>query len=300
MNWDHLDITNASKLLLNKVELWIEAFIAALPNIVVAVIVIVLSFLIGKIIRKLSAKLVGKITHNKAVVRLLQTLIYITVVTTGIFVALGILNLDKTVTSLLAGAGVIGLALGFAFQEIAANFIAGVLLAFRKPFSIGDLVEIGNYYGKVTNINMRTTTIQTLQGLDAIIPNKKMFTEAFINYTANDSRRMDLSVGVSYGDDLDKVEKLAIESLEKIKERDDTKDIEFYYKEFGGSSINFDIRVWLKFKGEKDYLKVRHEAIKQIKLAFDANDVDIPFPIRTLDFGIKGGQNLADSLKGSE
>lgn len=297
MDWSKLDITNASKILLNKIEGWIEGFIAGLPNFIVAVCVIFISFLLAKGVKVLSSKLVGKVTHNKAVARLLQTIIYLIVVTTGIFVALGILNLDKTVTSLLAGAGVIGLALGFAFQEIAANFIAGILIAFRKPFSIGDLVEMGDYYGKVTNMNMRTTTITTLQGLDAIIPNKKMFTEPFMNYTSNDGRRMDLSVGVSYGDDLEKVEEVTLNCIQNLEERDKSKDVEFFYKEFGSSSINFDIRVWLKFKEEKDFLTVRHKAVKLIKKAFDENDIDIPFPIRTLNFGIRGGKDLAHSLE---
>ncbi|MBG59026.1 MAG: mechanosensitive ion channel protein MscS [Peredibacter sp.] len=296
MDWSRLDITNASKILINKIEGWIEGFIAGLPNFIVAIVVILLSFLIAKGVRKLSSKLVDKVTHNKAVGRLLQTLIYLTVVFSGIFVALGILNLDKTVTSLLAGAGVIGLALGFAFQEIAANFIAGILIAFRKPFSIGDLVEMGQYYGKVTNMNMRTTTITTLQGLDAIIPNKKMFTEAFMNYTSNNERRMDLGVGVSYGDDLEKVEEVTISCLEKIEDRDTSKDIEFFYTDFGASSINFDVRVWLKFREEKDFLRIRHKAVKEIKKAFDDNDIDIPFPIRTLNFDIRGGKDLAHSL----
>lgn len=291
-----LDITNASKLLTDKLESWVEGFITALPNALVAALVFLVAFFASKLIRKVSGSLLDRVTENSAVANLLKNTIYIISLVTGAFIALEIMNLDKTVTSLLAGAGVIGLALGFAFQEIAANFIAGVLIAFRKPFKLGDLVKLEDYYGKVTDINMRTTTITTLQGLDVIVPNKKLFTEPFMNYTLTNKRRMDLSVGVSYGDDLQKVEDLVRSTLAGLDSRDKNKDIEFFYKEFGDSSINFDVRVWHSFSGEKDFLQIQHESIKAIKKAFDQNDITIPFPIRTLDFGIKGGATLSEEM----
>ena len=118
---------------------------------------------------------------------------------------LSILQLDKAVTSILAGAGIIGLALAFAFQDIAANFISGIFISFRKPIKLGDVVKINDYMGKVEQINLRDTIILTFQGQMVIIPNKDVFQSPIENYSLLGRRRLDLVVGVSYGDDLEKV-----------------------------------------------------------------------------------------------
>lgn len=261
-----------------------------------AAVVVIGFILLAKLARNIASRVFPKISQNSAVNSLLANIIYIFVFIIGVFTALGILNLDKTVTSLLAGAGVLGLALGFAFQEIAANFIAGIFIAFRKPYSVGDIIKIDDFFGTVDTINMRVTYIKTPQGLMAIIPNKKMFTDPLINYTNTPDRRMDLSVGVSYGDDLREVKRITFECLKDCVGRDKEKDIEIFFKEFGDSSINFDVRIWHKFKAQKDFLRVRDDAVLRIKEAFDKNDITIPFPIRTLDFGIKGGETLSSMM----
>lgn len=294
---EDFNITDATKLILGKVEVWIEGFIKSLPNMLMAILVVVGFYIAARLACRVARNVFPRISHNRAVNNLLENIIFLIVVLIGIFTALGILNLDKTVTSLLAGAGVLGLALGFAFQEIAANFIAGIFIAFRKPYSVGDIIEIDDYFGTVEAINMRVTYIRTPQGLSAIIPNKKMFTDPLVNYTDTPGRRMDLDVGVSYGDDLRKVKKITFDCLKDTSGRDKDKDIEIFYKEFGDSSINFVVRIWLKYRSQKDYLQVRDDAIIRIKEAYDQNDIMIPFPIRTLDFGIKGGEKLSEMIQ---
>ena len=143
---------------------------------------------------------------------------------------------------------------------------------------------------------MRTTSLTTFDGLEVIIPNKTMFTETFINYTTTPKRRVDLSVGVSYGDDLEKVEEITINALQDVPNRINNKDVEFYYEEFDSSSINFVARVWIHYPGNQSFLMARHEMVKRIKKAFDKSNITIPFPIRTMDFGIKGGLPLDQSL----
>ncbi len=159
----------------------------------------------------------------------------------GVFTTLGILNLDKTVASLLAGAGVIGLAIGFAFQEI-------------------------------------------------------MFTKAVTNYTRTPERRVEIDVGISYGENLRQVEKVARAAVAQIPGRISDRDTDFYYYSFGDSSINFHLRFWIEYRQQRDYSLAVHLAIVAVKEAFDQNKITIPFPIRTLDFGIKGGLPLNPSL----
>ncbi|MAE74795.1 MAG: mechanosensitive ion channel protein MscS [Bdellovibrionaceae bacterium] len=288
--------TEAYKLLTEELESWFEVAIKALPNLVVAILVLLVFAGIAKLARKLIKKLSKKIVDNEAVTGLLETLTQFIVMAVGVFMALGILNLDKTVTSLLAGAGVIGLALGFAFQEIASNFVSGILIAFREPYKLGDIIEIDGHQGTVTKIELRTTSITTFQGLEVIIPNKRMFTETFTNYTTTPRRRIDLEVGVSYGDKLDEAVDVTKKALEGIDGRLESEEVQIYFTEFGSSSINFVAHIWIPYPANPNFLEVRHKAIMAIKSAFEENDLTIPYPIRTLDFGIKGGQPLHTQL----
>ena len=244
--------------------------------------------------RNIGQKVLRRISHNHAVNNLLVTVIYVAVLTIGFFVALTIVGLDGAVTSLLAGVGIVGLALGFAFQDIAANFISGVLIAVGQPFRVGDIIKSGDNFGTVTDINLRTTTVRTFQGIEVLIPNKNLFQEVVENYTNTHDRRVDLTVGVSYGDDLEKVKELTIEAIKNLKSIDTRREVSLFYSEFGDSSINFSIRFWAKTAGQFDYLQAQSDGIMAIKRVFDENDITIPFPIRTLDFGIKGGEKLSE------
>lgn len=215
-----------------------------------------------------------------------------------IFISLSILQLDKAVTSILAGAGIIGLALAFAFQDIAANFICGIFISLRKPINIDDIVKIKDYMGKVNNINLRDTVMHTFQGQIVIIPNKDVFQNPIVNYTMLGKRRFDLNIGISYGEDLERVKEITLEAVKGIDGLAEGEETTFYYEGFGDSSINFIIRLWAKSPEQAIWLKVGSEAIMKIKKAYNENDIMIPFPIRTLDFGIKGGVPLKDvSLK---
>ena len=289
-----IKIADAVKLITDKIESWLEQLIVLLPNLVIAIIVALLFIVIAKTVRNLSGKVLHRISHNHAVNNLLITVTYVTVLTIGFFVALTIVGLDGAVTSLLAGVGIVGLALGFAFQDIAANFISGVLIAVGQPFRVGDIIKSGDNFGTVTNINLRTTTVRTFQGIEVLIPNKNLFQEVVENYTNTRDRRVDLAVGVSYGDDLEKVKNLTVEAIKPLDSIDSRREVSLFYTEFGDSSINFSVRFWAKTAGQADFLQAQSDGIMAIKKVFDENDITIPFPIRTLDFGIKGGEKLSE------
>jgi len=294
---DTNQINNSYNIVAGKVESWITGFIEMLPNLVVALLILILFYVIGKFARKAVSNLLGKISANKTITNLLETIISISILGIGVFIALSVLQLDGAVTSLLAGAGIIGLALGFAFQDIASNFISGVILSIRHPFGIGDIISTNDYYGTVTKLNLRNTILRTVTGQIVYIPNKKVFENPLENFTSTGERRIDLSCGVSYGDDLEKARDVATQAVNKLEHIQSEKGIEFYFEEFGDSSINFKIRFWVAFSKNPDFWNARSEAIIAITKAFDENDIMIPFPIRTLDFGIKGGEKLDGMLK---
>lgn len=289
-------MSDAFSKLLEKLELWLNTFVTMLPNVLVALVVLIIAIIISRSVRGIATKSLYRISSNRTANTIIISLSQITIILIGVFVALGILNLDKTVTSLLAGVGIAGLALGFAFKEAASNFISGVYMAFKSPINEGDLVKYEDIYGNVKRIGLRATTIKTLQGQDVVIPNRLIFENTFTHFTGNGERRIDLNVGISYGDDLQKVEEVTLHAIKKLEFLLPGKPVDLYYHEFGSSSINFTVRYWISFTKETDYLHALSEGIKSIKKAYNENDITITFPIRTLDFGIKGGTTLAEML----
>lgn len=248
-----MDINEAVKTVYEKLNGWIEAFVSMLPNMAVSVLLLILFYLLAKLGRKIFARIFRKASHNKALETLFSSVVYYTILGLGIFIVLGILQLDKAVTSLLAGIGVVGLALGFAFQDIAANFVSGIIIAFRKPFHVEDIIEVSGHMGRVARTNLRVTVIRTFQGQEVYIPNKDVLQNPIINYSALGKRRIDLSVGISYGDDLPKVESLVTDTVGKLQGVIDTEDMVFDYQEFGDSSINFNIRFWIAYPDQPGF-----------------------------------------------
>jgi small conductance mechanosensitive channel len=289
-----MDFNKAYDLITEKIETWVSTIIKLLPNIVLAAVVIVIGFLLAKFIRKYSVKIIRKFSQIQTINNLFGSIIYVVVILITFFTALNIIGLDKAVTTVLAGAGILGLALAFAFQDVAANLMSGIFMSFRHPFDLGDLVNVDNKMGRIEAINLRDTTLITLQGQRLIIPNKAVFQNTIENFSSTGMRRLDITVGISYGDDLAKVKKVVLAAVEQIEERDPNRQPEFFYKAFGDSSINFDLRIWLKGEEQIIFLKAQSDAIMLIKKAFDQNEITIPFPIRTLDFGIKGGKTLSE------
>lgn len=271
---------------------WIKTFIQMLPNVMLAALIVVIAWLLARLARYWSKRLVAKMTDSLTLRRLIGNSVYLLVVLIGLFGALSILHLDKTVTSILAGAGIIGLALGFAFQDIAANFISGITMAAQRPIRVGELIGTNDHIGTVERIDLRTTELRDLQGIQIIIPNKDIFQSVLMNYTRHGIRRVDIGVGVSYGDDLQKAERVTIEAVRSVPERLQDHEVELYYQGFGDSSIDLEVRFWINATSNAHYNDMRSRAIKAIKSAYDREGITIPFPIRTLDFGIKGGQKL--------
>ena len=287
---------NAIQIVTEKIGGWIDQVISMLPNFVIAVLVLIVFYLISRLLTKIIRGTLSKLTHNVAVVKLIESFTRIGVMIAALFIALGIMELEKTVTSLLAGVGIIGLAIGFAFKDAIANFLSGIYITFKSTVNVGDIMEFDNHMGTVSSIGLRAVKINTFQGQEVVIPNRLIFEDIYTHYTVNHIRRIDLNVGVSYGEDLQKVEDTTLSAIEKIDYLLKSKPIDLYYLEFGDSSINFVVRYWVNFHKQTDYLKALSDGIKNIKSAYDANDITIPFPIRTLDFGIKGGKTLTEVL----
>lgn len=291
-----LQIKETTTLITEKISGWLATGIKMLPNIAVAILIVIIFYFLAKLGRYSIRKIDQKTSGNTAIMKLFANTVFSVILLLGLFAALSAVQLDKTVTSLLAGAGIIGLALGFAFQDTAANFLAGVIMAIKRPIRLGDIIKTDDEMGTVSELNFRATTIRSFQGQDIIIPNKNVLYNKIINYSRSGSRRLDLSVGVSYGDDLATVKKVTLDAVRDLNNLDKAKDKFLWFEEFGSSSINFTLAIWMNNERQADYRTFKSDAIMAIKKAFDQNDITIPYPIRTLDFGIKGGEKLSEMV----
>jgi len=292
-----MDLNQALQDGLAKVIGWVEALIQNLPEIVSAILIVVVFSVLARIARDIVRRVMDRVTDHGPVKSLMGKAAYLALWALGVFIALGVLELDQAVTSLLAGLGILGLALGFAFQDIAQNFIAGILMTIRRPFTDGDLIETNGFRGRVEDIDLRATQLRTPQGELVRIPNGSVYGNPITNYTEPPQRRMDLACGVSYGDDLEEARRVALDAMEDVAHRDPARDPEFFYEEFGGSSIDFVVRVWLEDSEQGTFLAARSDAVVRLKKAFDESDIGIPFPITTLDFSQAGTRVLDEPLQ---
>ncbi len=276
--------------LLEKLSGWLDSAILALPNILLAALFLVFSLYFARRLKKLTQQFLGKTKVNKTVSGLLSNLAVAVFMLIALFVMLNILNLSDAVTALLGTAGVAGLAIGLALQDPLVNLFSGVVMSVRDYYKVGDLVETNDHFGKIEKINLRSTVILTPDGQEVVIPNKDVLANPLKNFSHKRRRRIDIACGVAYGDDLEKVKEIAKAAIrDSGMDINEIRPIEMFYTEFGDSSVNFTLRFWKNLVEQEDYLLAKDQAIIALKKAFDKNNITIPFPIRTLDFGVVGG-----------
>lgn len=175
--------------------------------------------------------------------------------------------------------GLLSVGIGFGLQNVTSNFVAGLILLFERPIKIGDRVTIGGTVGDVVEINMRSTTIRTLNNIAIIVPNSEFISSRVVNWSHGDSTvRLDLPVGVSYGSDLDLVVRVLCEVAEENGKVLKEPAPEVFFAGFGDSSWNLELRLWLADLGH--YYKIQTEINSAIVRKFRVYDIEIPFPQR--------------------
>lgn len=282
---------NIEKLITN----WEETVTNFFPKLLLAIIVLLAFIVLAKVAKILCLRFYAKaIKVHPEVAGLVSAIIYFFFMLSGVFLALQVVGMEKFLTHLLAGAGIIGIVAGFAFKDVASNIFAGLLLKIQNPFKKDDWVEIDNSYGVILEVGWITTKIKTVPGQEVYVPNQLIYNNIFTNFSTFKKRRIILETGVSYGDDLDHVKAVALDEIKKVAELLPDEDIDFYFTEIGGSSYNFQLRFWIKFETNNDYQKAMSDSIMRIKKRFEQENISVAYPVTTLDFGVKGGVNLFD------
>ncbi len=264
----------------NQVQGMAQGFVAALPNLVIALLVLIVTWLVAKFATGIADRIIGNTSMRPSLKKLVETLVKLAIWLVGILIAAAVAIPGFTPAGAIAGLGIGAVAIGFAFQDIFENFLAGVLIMLREKMRIGDVIEVEGIIGRVENITLRETHLRQMSNELTIMPNAMIFKSPVKIMTDDERARTEVIVGVDYSADLDKAEQVLRSAVEGLDGVDMEKGVEVYAIEFGGSSINFKIRFWSGSK-PRDGWQARHLAIKSIKKALDSAGIGIPFPIVT-------------------
>jgi small conductance mechanosensitive channel len=277
-----MDFSQAPGLIYAELTLWIRNAIRYLPELAVAIIIFVFFTFLSRWLSRGMVQGLRRVSDNESLVNLTGALIRVMVIALGLFVALGVLGLDKTVTSLLAGAGVIALAVGFAFQDLTANFISGTMIALARPIQVGDTIETNGYTGKVLDIKLRSIVMDNGQGQTVEIPTKDVFQKPITNFSRIGKRRIELAAGVSYIDDLAKAQQVAQAAVARLPFLLKGHPIELHYRNFADANVQFVLWFWINPTTTNPQAALS-EAIIAVKRAFDEHQILIVFAGQTFD-----------------
>jgi small conductance mechanosensitive channel len=190
-------------------------------------------------------------------------------------------QVNFNLTAFVAGLGIAGFTIGFALKDISANFISGLLLLLQKPFAIGDVVQIDEFRGRVTDVSLRATEIETMDGHNLILPNETVYMSPILNYSRSRLSRIAVDVGVAYDTDLEHAEEVALSTVSALPLvlKDPEPSVTFHT--FGDSSINFTIFYWIDNQ-TTSLFQASDLAVPALKRAFEEANIEIPFPVRTV------------------
>lgn len=247
--------------------------LAWLINIFFAIAIVVVGRIAVKWVVKLARKLMIRAELDPILVNFLSSIANAVLLLFVFIAALDQLGVDTT--SLIALLGAAGLAIGLALQGSLQNFAAGVMLIVFRPFKLGDFIEAGGVVGVVEKISIFSTIMKTGDNREIIIPNGQIYSGAITNYSARDTRRIDMVFGIGYDDDMRKAKQIMSEILEAHELVLNDPAPAVAVAELADSSVNFNVRPWVN---SDDYWAVRSDLIEKIKLAFDENGISIPYP----------------------
>jgi small conductance mechanosensitive channel len=259
----------------------IDAAVALVSNWGIQVIGAIVLLIIGRwaagMVGRSVRRSLEKANVDSVLVPFFSGLAHYTVLAVVIIAVLSLFGIQTT--SLVAVLATAGLAIGLALQGTLSNFAAGVMLLVFRPFKIGDYVEVGGSAGSVAEVGLFSSVLNTPDNVRITVPNSAIFGQTIKNYSANENRRIDLVVGVSYGDDLGQAMKILNDVIAKDSRVLAEPAATVAVAELGDSSVNFVVRPWVK---GTDYWPTRFALVRDIKEQLEAGGCSIPFPQRDI------------------
>lgn len=254
-----------------------KGVVEALPLLAISLVLLILSWMLARAVRNMEWP------YRKLEERPLIREIVRQVVSTGVFLAgllliFELLDVTTFIGALLGTAGLAGLAVGFAFQDIVENYLSSLMLSARQPYKKGDVVQVGEHLGKIVRMTMRDTVLMTFDGNHVRIPNAQVFKSVLTNYTHNPRRRFSFKVGVGTDENLLEVRRLGLDALVSIEGVMNDPAPFMTIDELGDSSVICTFYGWVDQRSN-DFTAVRSEAVRRVKVTFDKEGFDMPEPI---------------------
>ena len=245
-----------------------------LKLLVLAVILYVAKAL-SNVTRRFVEQAIKRVNFSELLRRMIISTAANGVLIIGVLIALS--QLGVSIGPLLAGLGIAGIIIGFALQDTLSNFASGMMILLYRPYDVGDLVEAGGEFGKVTDMSLVYTAIMTIDNQRLVVPNKMIWGGIIRNVTAEKIRRVDMTFGIAYDDDIPKAEQVLRDILDAHDKVLDEPEPMVKLHALGESSVDFVVRPWAK---TEDYWEVYWDVTREVKLRFDAEGISIPFPQR--------------------
>lgn len=280
------------------VDRMLEGLVNALPRIGAGLLIFLVFYLIARLVRgPVERKLAAK--RSKSFGRVFSSITASSITIIGFLLAMVTAAPSVEVGTLLGGLGLLGVAAGFAFQDILSNLLSGILLLLRDPFRSGDQIAVNGVQGTVQLITIRETQIRTFDGRLVYVPNADVYQNAIEVQTSQPYVRTSVIVGVDYAADLAVARATALEVLAGIDGIRDEPAPQAYYTEFAASSINLDLRYWTGSQ-QAEIRRVQDQVVEHIKAAYDEAGISIPFGIVTLDANENFERAMTHALQGAE
>lgn len=237
------------------------------PSILIGFGLLLIFILIGYGLQSLIRRRLIRRLNDQLLTNFIGRVVFLIFIIIGLTTFLNEVGWGKAASSLLAGAGVSALIIGFAFKDIGENFLAGFFLAFSRPFSIGDIIEIEGMKGTVRALNFRSTHVRTFDGRDVFVPNASLIKNMLTNYTRDGLMRHNFIIGIDYGDDLVKANQVVLDELSKVDGLVKNMGMEPFVviQEFGTSTINLNVHFWTNSRDfEGSMLLLKSEVMRLI------------------------------------
>ena len=238
-----------------------------------ALVVLIVGLFLIKLINKFVAKVFARIKMDPALESFISSLVSIALKVLLFITVVGMVGVE--ITSFIALLGGAGVAVGMALSGTLQNFAGGVMILLLKPFKVGDFIEAQGYTGIVKEIQIFSTILTTLDNKTVIIPNSPIATSSMVNYSTQPNRRIDLTFGIAYDDDIDQAKAILKEIVDADEQVLETPAAQIVVGELGDNSVNLYLRPWVK---SADYWDVYFALTEKVKKAFDQKGISFPFP----------------------
>lgn len=288
-----IDVNTTS--IIEKLDTWLDGFIKAIPNIAVGIAVLVAFYFIAKYVGKL-VKRVFRRKDRDNFGDLLGGFTKYVVLIAGIALSLTIMAPNLSPADLIASLGVSSVAIGFAFQDILQNWLAGILILLRQPFEIGDQIVVNGYEGTVEKIKTRATIIKTYDGRRVVIPNNTVYNESVVVNTAHELIRSQYDIGVGYDQDYLKAMNILKETIQSIDGVSQEHEVETLVWDQADSWLTVRVRWWTK-SDRGNVVHVKSKVVLETQRAMNEAGIDLPFPTQV---EVQNAHDIAEAQKNME